>query len=192
MNNALTLLSLKSIVKNLICFYSLLFLSLSLSREHRVCNERELPGEGFSILTRTADTEHKAWRKKQICYKLAKRGSVTKAVTDVILCSKIKTAPEGFTLAGDINGITVCYKSGSVVHRAPPSVPNQIINELENNLYYMNIRNGSAIPSNLDGNEKATNGDNNNDDYELIQSSYRISQPPIPGPKPPTQTHLGL
>lgn len=89
----------------------------------RVCNERELPGEGFSILTRTADNEHKAWRKRQICYRLgkfnarkvprnedkpffifkisflksiaAKRGSVTKAVTDVILCSKIKIAPDG-------------------------------------------------------------------------------------------------
>lgn len=36
----------------------------------RVCNERELPGEGFSILTRTADNEHKAWRKRQICYRL--------------------------------------------------------------------------------------------------------------------------
>lgn len=36
----------------------------------RVCNERESPGEGFSILTRTADNEHKAWRKRQICYRL--------------------------------------------------------------------------------------------------------------------------
>lgn len=151
-----------------------------------------MPGEGFSLLTRTADTEHKAWRKRQICYRLAKRGSVTKAVTDVILCSKLKVAPEGFTLAGDLNGITVCYKSGPVVHRAPPSVPTDhrtAINELENNLYYMNIRNGAGNgQTNLNGNEKPTTNDNNNDDYELIRGSYRISPPPRPAPKVPTNS----
>lgn len=67
---------------------------------YRVCGERELPGEGFSLLTRTADSEQKAWRKKQIAYKLSKRGSVTQAITDVILCAKLKVAPEGFVLAG--------------------------------------------------------------------------------------------
>lgn len=153
----------------------------------RVCGERELPGEGFSILTRTADSEHKAWRKKQICYRLAKRGSVTNAVTDVILCSKTKTAPDGFTLAGEINGITVCFKSGPIAHRPPPSIPgdpNNALNELENNLYYMNIRNGSSNGTNENG--KATNGNNN--DYELIRTSYRldpVSPPPRPAPKPP-------
>lgn len=68
--------------------------------DYRVCGEREAPGEGFSLLTRTADSEQKAWRKKQIAYKLSKRGRVTQAVTDVILCAKLKVAPEGFTLAG--------------------------------------------------------------------------------------------
>lgn len=154
---------------------------------YRVCGERELPGEGFSILTRTADTEHKAWRKKQICYRLAKRGTVTQAITDVILCSKTKTAPEGFILAGEINGITVCYKSGPVQHRPPPSIPtNQTaLNELENNLYYMNISNGAHPPH---ANGKTANGNNN--DYELIQTSYQLSPPPRPAPKPPAGRFL--
>lgn len=150
----------------------------------RVCGERELPGEGFSILTRTADTEHKAWRKKQICYRLAKRGTVTQAITDVILCSKTKIAPDGFTLAGDINGVTVCYKSGPIPHRPPPSVPSNqtAVNELENSLYYMNISNGSN-GINANGNGKTANGNNN--DYELIRTSYQLSPPPRPAPKPP-------
>lgn len=67
---------------------------------YRVIGDRELPPEGFSLLSRTADTEQKAWRKRQIAYKLSKRGSVTQAVTDVILCSKLKLAPDGFVLAG--------------------------------------------------------------------------------------------
>lgn len=92
----------------------------------------------------------------------------------------------GFTLAGDINGITVCYKSGPVVHRAPPSVPTDhqsAINELENNLYYMNIRNGVPIgATNLNGNEKTID---NNNDYELLRTSYHISPPQRLAPKPP-------
>lgn len=157
----------------------------------RVCGERELPGEGFSILTRTADTEHKAWRKKQICYRLAKRGTATQAITDVILCSKTKIAPEGFVLAGDMHGITVCYKSGPIMtpHRPPPSIPtNQTaLNELENNLYYMNIKQpyGSNSPY-ANGNGKAAN----NNDYEMLQTSYQLYPPPRPAPKPPAGKFL--
>lgn len=155
----------------------------------RVCGERELPGEGFSILTRTADTEHKAWRKKQICYRLAKRGSVTQAVTDVILCSKTKLAPEGFIMAGEINGVTVCFKSGPIPHRPPPSIPgdhNSAINELENNLYYINIRNGSN-GTNLNDNGKTANPN----DYEILRTSYRLDPPPRPAPKPPVANPAG-
>lgn len=158
---------------------------------YRVCNERELPGEGFSILTRTADSEHKAWRRRQICYRLAKRGSVKEAVTDIILCSKMKVAPDGFTLAGEINGVTVCYKVGPIAHRPPPSVPIDhptTINDLEKNLYYMNIQNASNI--------QQTNGkadkSNNNDDYEILQTSYRLSPPKRMAPKPPVQSPTGM
>lgn len=89
-------------------------------------------------------------------------------------------------MAGDINGITVCYKTGPVVHRAPPSVPidhQSAINELENNVYYMNIRNGAAIgATNLNGNEKSSD---NNNDYELLRTSYHISPPQRFAPKQP-------
>lgn len=156
----------------------------------RVCGERELPGEGFSILTRTADTEHKAWRKRQICYRLAKRGAVKQAVTDIILCSKMKTAPDGFALAGEINGVMICFKVGPIAHRPPPSVPNDqqsAINELESNLYYMNIQNASNIKN---ANGKGDNG-NNNDDYEILQTSYRLSPPKRLAPKPPIQSPIG-
>lgn len=91
-------------------------------------------------------------------------------------------------MAGDINGITVCYKSGPVVHRAPPSVPTDqqsAINELENNLYYMNIRNGAANgATNLNGNEKPKSN-NNNSDYELLRTSYHITPSPRFAPKSP-------
>lgn len=66
----------------------------------RVIGEREMPPEGFSLLSRTADSELKAWRKRQIAYKLSKRNTVSQAITDIILCSRLKAAPQGFSLAG--------------------------------------------------------------------------------------------
>lgn len=51
-------------------------------------------------MTRTYDSEQKAWRKKQLCYKLSKKRLVTHAVTDIILCSKTKQPPQGFVNAG--------------------------------------------------------------------------------------------
>lgn len=132
-----------------------IFLSLLIFYAHHKCRviaERELPPEGFSLLSRTADSELKAWRKRQIAYKLSKRGSVSSAVTDIIVCSRLKAAPEGFHLAGEINGVTVCFKTGPVTHRPPPTVPaanlknNSLITELQNSMHYINISPKSLYP----------------------------------------------
>jgi len=45
-------------------------------------------------------TDQKAWRKRQLCYKLGRREQVTCAVTDIIIMGRLKKAPTGFTLAG--------------------------------------------------------------------------------------------
>lgn len=91
-------------------------------------------------------------------------------MTDVILCSKIKAAPSGFQLAGDINGIAVCFKTT----RVPPPIPtiDQSINALENSLYYVNIS--------ANANEHAANKSKPtvDDDYEIIQTSYQSIVPP--------------
>ncbi|KAG4066818.1 hypothetical protein HA402_012885 [Bradysia odoriphaga] len=142
----------------------------------KVIGDRELPPEGFSLLSRTADTEQKAWRNRQIAYKLSKRGSVTQAVTDVILCSKLKLAPEGFVLAGEVNGIVVCFKSGPVSHRPPPNPPT-LTSDLDNSLHYMNISTKPLYP---------TPPAKNAHDYEEIQASYRLPTPARIAPKPPT------
>ena len=78
--------------KKIILIYFILFF--------RVIAEKVPAPKEFSLLSRTADSEQKAWRKRQIAYKLTRRGTVTQAVTDIILCSKLKIAPEGFKLAG--------------------------------------------------------------------------------------------
>lgn len=65
-----------------------------------VLNEKAVPPEGYSLLYRTVDSEQKAWRKKQLCYRLGNKKTVRQAVTDIIVCSRLKKAPDGFTLAG--------------------------------------------------------------------------------------------
>ena len=74
----------------------------------------KIPPKGYCLLNRTVDTEQKAWRKKQLCYRLVPRKQAILAVTDIIICSRLKRAPEGFSLAGEINGVVVCYKMGNV------------------------------------------------------------------------------
>lgn len=48
-------------------------------------------------------TDQKAWRKKQLCYKLTRKNICHSVVTDIILLNKNKRAPDGFTLIGYIN-----------------------------------------------------------------------------------------
>ncbi|XP_037917282.1 uncharacterized protein LOC119655454 isoform X2 [Hermetia illucens] len=94
----------------------------------KIISEKEHAPKEFSLLSRTADTEQKAWRKRQIAYKLSKRGSVSHAITDIIVCSKLKVAPEGFIMAGDINGILICYKTAPLPTRVPPPIPTAKLN----------------------------------------------------------------
>lgn len=65
-----------------------------------VLSDKSLPPEGYSILSRTVDSDQKAWRKKQLGYRMVNRKTVKQAVTDIIVCSRLKKAPEGFILSG--------------------------------------------------------------------------------------------
>ncbi|KAG5324905.1 MB12B protein, partial [Pseudoatta argentina] len=89
-----------------------------------VINERDTPPEGYSMISYTVDSRQKAWRKKQVCYKIRNKDLCTKAVTDIIICSRTtpnhkiysKLAPVGFSAAGTINGVHVCYKTVDITN----------------------------------------------------------------------------
>lgn len=95
--------------------------------ELKVIGEKENVPMGFTHIQRTVDTDQKAWRKRsQIIYKvnifdfflcvkwkileigfwfnfyfqLSKKDTITHAITDIILCSKLRRPPDGFKLAG--------------------------------------------------------------------------------------------
>jgi len=88
-----------------------------------IINEKDIPPNGYVVLSKTYGSEQKAWRKRQLCYRLAEKSSVFLAVTDIIILSKAKKAPDGFTLAGEINGLVICYKSAPLPAE-PTASPN--------------------------------------------------------------------
>lgn len=86
-----------------------------------VINERDTPPDGYTLLSQTHDTDQKAMRKKQFCYKLCGRSGVEQAVTDIIILSKSKQAPQGFSLVGEMNSLLICKKIAptNTLHSSP-------------------------------------------------------------------------
>ncbi|KAH8304729.1 hypothetical protein KR044_012847 [Drosophila immigrans] len=161
----------------------------------KVIAEKVPPPKEFSLLSRTADSDQKAWRKRQIAYKLSKRGTVTHAVTDVILCSKLKIAPDGFKLAGDINGVLICYKTGAIPVRLPPPVPLAAVAsnigsnscEVEQALNRLNLhgQRGSRGPL------PQVPATAEHHDYEEIQTHFQVNSPQRPAPPRPATAAAG-
>ncbi|XP_026848252.1 multivesicular body subunit 12A [Drosophila persimilis] len=154
----------------------------------QVIADKTTPPKEYSLLSRTADSDQKAWRKRQIAYKLSKRGSVTQAVTDIIVCSKLKVAPDGFKLAGDINGVLICYKTGAIPVRLPPPVPAGAAAatagggtcEVEQALNRLNLQGQRHSRGPLPQPPTAEHHD-----YEEIQANYQINSPQRPAPPRP-------
>lgn len=65
-----------------------------------VIGANERTPEGFTNIKQTTDNAQKAWRKRQLVFKVVERKNACKAVTDIIICSKSKKAPSGFLIAG--------------------------------------------------------------------------------------------
>lgn len=90
--------------------------------EHVICDiqiltERELPPEGFSIIQQTTDSNQKAFKKKQICYKHTHFKQNVESVVDVIIVNKLKNPPDGYDHIGDINGMHLLLKKVSALTR---------------------------------------------------------------------------
>lgn len=75
-----------------------------------------LAHEGFISIKNTSDTNQKAWRKKQLVYKLSKTETVAECITDIIILTKFnqKQIPEGFQYLGELERIHVCFKVSPV------------------------------------------------------------------------------
>ncbi|XP_054271590.1 multivesicular body subunit 12B [Macrosteles quadrilineatus] len=139
-----------------------------------VINEKEAPPDGCCLIPRTIDSEQRAWRKRQMCYRLTRRNLALSAITDIILLGRAKKAPEGFSLAGEINGIVICFKTGPI-HGDPPN-PAPLLG------YSLNpFKNGDVIPRPAPRIPTTFNDESPPHDYEnLIRPTPKRPAPPPP------------
>lgn len=77
-----------------------------------IVNDRDSRPTGYTIVEQTFDTSQKAFKKKQLCYKQVPQNMASQTITDIIILSRSKMAPEGFSLVGEMNGLCICVKCG--------------------------------------------------------------------------------
>ncbi|CAF1345505.1 unnamed protein product [Rotaria sordida] len=88
----------------------------------KLINERESPPPGYYGLLETIDTRAKGTAKRTICVKLADRQAGMKCICDIIFLYHSKRPPAFYTSIGDINGLQMYVKEGTVPpFRAPSS-----------------------------------------------------------------------
>ncbi|KAG5673850.1 hypothetical protein PVAND_003861 [Polypedilum vanderplanki] len=141
-----------------------------------------LAREGFLSIKKTSDTKQKAWRKKQLVYKLSKIENCNEYITDIVILSKYRPpAPEGFKYLGELEKVHICFKTSSSSSKNSQTeseiidFTKQIENlKMQSNLY--------PIVNN--------NGDKHY--YESLKLSYQLpmQNKPVPiraAPLPPTK-----
>lgn len=146
-------------------------------QEIKVLNEKNNPPQGFSLLNRTADSSQRAWKKKQLCYRLVNQKDCISAITDIIICSRLKKAPQGFSFAGELNGVTICYKMGNVQDKESPSSPP------------VRPPKPAGVASPTSPVYPSLSGDNSDHDYEILSPGPLGPRRPAPKPPTPVVTH---
>lgn len=73
-------------------------------------NDKDFVPTGYMPLEYTVDSKEKALRKKVLCVKTVPREFAVDAVSDFIILVRQKAPPHGYTKAGDLEGLMLCYK----------------------------------------------------------------------------------
>lgn len=94
-------------------------------------NDKDNIPTGFTPIEYTADSKEKALRKKLLCVRTVPREFAVDAVCDFIILARQKRTPAGYSLAGELEGLLLCYKYGVI----PPSFPSQSPTESGSGVY---------------------------------------------------------
>ncbi|GBP08271.1 Multivesicular body subunit 12B [Eumeta japonica] len=144
-----------------------------------VVGERDTPPPGYGVAGRAG--------KRRLCTRLAHRTRhpTNATVTDIIVCSRMRNAPDGFMLAGEINGKVVCYKLSGTNDGAPVADYENVISQTPDS---NRIRSAPERPPKLTSLVTELNGLNlkTDDDYEALSPTYNINKPSRPAPRPPS------
>ncbi|XP_014665494.1 PREDICTED: multivesicular body subunit 12B-like isoform X3 [Priapulus caudatus] len=80
-----------------------------------VLGERSPVPQGYSLVDLTVDTRERAMKKKQLVVMMLPRDSASSAVCEVIILSRMRRPPAGYTIAGEeIGSMCICFKYGPV------------------------------------------------------------------------------
>ncbi|KAL7675400.1 hypothetical protein ACOME3_001661 [Neoechinorhynchus agilis] len=85
-----------------------------------ILNQMETPPPSYASLTTTIDSHERSTSKKIICVKMNDRRNGMRALADIVFLCKQRKAPAGFSIVGEINGLTMCAKMATVEIEAPP------------------------------------------------------------------------
>ncbi|RUS77741.1 hypothetical protein EGW08_014500 [Elysia chlorotica] len=78
-------------------------------------NERDPLPAGFTAVEFTHDTREKATKKKILCIRWMVPSLTNDAITELIFLTRAqRRAPAGYTLVGELNNMSLCYKMGKV------------------------------------------------------------------------------
>ncbi|KAK7448380.1 hypothetical protein BaRGS_00040108 [Batillaria attramentaria] len=86
-------------------------------------NERDPPPPGFTVIENTHDTGEKALKKKLLCARWMLPSMTNDAITELIFLSRASRKPPlGYTLVGETNNMSLCYKMGKLSKPATTAV----------------------------------------------------------------------
>lgn len=80
----------------------------------KLINERDPPPPQYTPLIQTWDTHERGTGKRIICVKLVERQTGLKCICDIVFLFRSKRPPSYYTLMGEINGLQMCIKEGTV------------------------------------------------------------------------------
>ncbi|CAD5212438.1 unnamed protein product [Bursaphelenchus okinawaensis] len=75
-----------------------------------VISEKEAVPTNFVCIDYTADTKERALKKKFVCVRFTPRSDALDALTDVIVHTRHRKPPKGYTLAGEVDGAYICFR----------------------------------------------------------------------------------
>nr|CAD2198108.1 unnamed protein product [Meloidogyne enterolobii] len=79
-----------------------------------VISDKEAVPSSFICLDFTVDTKERALKKKFLCARFSPRNEALDAVTNIIILGKTKRPPRGYSLAGEVDGMSICFKVSTI------------------------------------------------------------------------------
>ncbi|XP_050409264.1 multivesicular body subunit 12B [Patella vulgata] len=113
-----------------------------------IINDRDPVPPGFTVVDNTFDTREKAIKKKVLCVRWMDKSMTQDVITELVLLGRgSRKPPVNYTLIGELNGFSLCYKIGRLV--LPGGISSSQVESNTVNNYHNNVLNMSNVGSSL-------------------------------------------